>query len=48
MIAQISIIPLGQGVSLSEYVAKAIDIIDRSGLKYKVSDFGTIIEGEWV
>ena len=45
MIAEISIIPIGKGVSLSKYVARAVKIIARSGLKYQVTSMGTIIEG---
>ncbi len=47
MIVQFSIIPLGVGVSLSEYVAKVIEIVDASGLPYKFHAMGTIVEGDW-
>jgi len=47
MIAQFSIIPLGVGVSVSEYVAKVIKIVDESGLPYKLHAMGTIVEGQW-
>lgn len=47
MIAEISVVPIGQGVSLSKYIAKAVDIIEKSGLEYKITDMGTIISGEW-
>lgn len=47
MIVQFSIVPLGVGVSVSEYVAKVIKIIDESGLPYKLHAMGTIIEGDW-
>ena len=39
--------PFDKGESLSEYVARSIDIIDRSGLPYQLTPMGTIIEGEW-
>lgn len=39
--------PLGKGESVSQYVARSIDIIDRSGLPYRLTPMGTIIEGEW-
>lgn len=38
--------PLGKGESVSEYVARVVDIIDRSGLSYVLTPMGTIIEGE--
>ena len=39
--------PLGQGESVSPYVARTLDIIDRSGLAYQLTPMGTILEGEW-
>lgn len=39
--------PLAKGESVSAYVARSIDIIDRSGLPYQLTAMGTIIEGEW-
>jgi uncharacterized protein (TIGR00106 family) len=38
--------PLDKGSSVSEYVARSLDIIDRSGLPYQLHAMGTIIEGE--
>ena len=43
--AEISIVPIGKGVSLSKYVAQAVKIVDKSGLKYQVTPMGTVIEG---
>ena len=39
--------PLDKGVSLSAYVARSLDIIDKSGLPYRLNPMGTVIEGEW-
>ncbi len=47
MIVEFSIIPIGKGNSLAELVAKVIDIVDKSGLPYKLTAMGTIVEGEW-
>lgn len=47
MIAEFSIVPLGVGVSVSQYVAKVIKLVDESGLPYRVHAMGTIVEGEW-
>lgn len=47
MIVQFSIVPLGVGVSVSDYIAKVIKIVDESGLPYKFHAMGTIVEGEW-
>ncbi|HHT9137024.1 MAG TPA: thiamine-binding protein [Candidatus Wunengus sp. YC60] len=32
MIAEISVIPIGEGIDLASYVAKVVKIIDESGL----------------
>ena len=39
--------PMNKGESVSAYVARSIDIIDRSGLPYQLTAMGTIVEGEW-
>jgi uncharacterized protein (TIGR00106 family) len=41
-----SIVPLGRGESVSQEVARCIDIVDRSGLDYQLNAMGTIVEGE--
>ena len=47
MLAQVSIFPLDKGDSVSKFVAEAVDEIDKSGLDYRVTAMGTVIEGEW-
>lgn len=47
MLAEFSTFPVGEGVSLSRYVAEILDIIDRSGLEYKLNPMGTVVEGEY-
>jgi uncharacterized protein (TIGR00106 family) len=47
MLANVSIFPLGKGESVGKYVAEALDEIDKSGLDYRLTAMGTIIEGEW-
>jgi uncharacterized protein (TIGR00106 family) len=47
MIVEFSILPVGVGTSVSEHVAKALDIVDNSGLKYQFTPMGTILEGEY-
>ncbi len=47
MLAIISIFPLGKGDSLTPYVAEALKEIDKSGLDYRLTAMGTILEGEW-
>lgn len=47
LLLELSISPLDQGEHLSECVAEAVDVIDRSGLPYQLTAMGTLIEGEW-
>ncbi|MAT72299.1 MAG: hypothetical protein CMJ58_22575 [Planctomycetaceae bacterium] len=46
VLLEMSIVPLGQGESVSQYVAQCVDLIDRSGLAYELHAMGTIVEGE--
>ena len=39
--------PMDKGVSVSKWVARSLEIIDRSGLDYRLGPMGTCIEGEW-
>lgn len=47
MLAEFSVVPVGKEASISPYVAKALDIVDKSGLSYKVNPMGTVVEGDW-
>jgi len=47
VLAEFAIFPMDKGVSLSPYVARVLDIIDQSGLAYKLTPMATIMEGEW-
>jgi uncharacterized protein (TIGR00106 family) len=47
MIAEFSVLPVGVGASVSKHVAKALDIVDGSGLKYQFTPMGTILEGDY-
>jgi uncharacterized protein (TIGR00106 family) len=46
VLLEMSITPLGEGESVSQYVAECVDLIDRSGLDYELHSMGTIVEGE--
>lgn len=39
--------PGGKGESLSPYVARILDVIDKSGVPYQLTPMGTILEGEF-
>jgi uncharacterized protein (TIGR00106 family) len=47
ILVEFSIYPLDKGESVGRYVARAVDIVDRSGLPYRLHAMGTVIEGEW-
>lgn len=47
IIANISVFPIGKGSSMSESVSAAVEEADRSGLDYRLTAMGTIVEGEW-
>jgi uncharacterized protein (TIGR00106 family) len=46
-IVEFSIFPLDKGESLSPYVARAVKLIQDSGLPYELNPMGTCVEGEW-
>ena len=47
MLLELSIVPLGRGRSISADVADVVKVIDASGLDYRLTAAGTIIEGTW-
>jgi len=46
VIAEIKVIPVGVGTSLSRHIGKACEIIKESGLKYQLTPTATVIEGD--
>ncbi len=47
VILDLCIVPLGVGVSVSEYVAACQKVLDAAGLKTHLHAYGTNIEGNW-
>ena len=47
VLLEFSMSPLGTGESVGQYVARSLDIIDRSGLDYRLHAMGTVLEGDW-
>lgn len=47
ILIEFSMSPLDKGESVGEYVSRSIDIVDKSGLPYRLNPMGTILEGEW-
>jgi uncharacterized protein (TIGR00106 family) len=46
VVLDFTIFPLDKGESVSPYVARCLDIIDRSGLDYRCHAMGTTLEGD--
>ena len=44
---EFSMSPIGKSESLSPYVSRILDVVDKSGIRYKLTPMGTILEGEW-
>jgi len=47
VIVDFTVVPVGVGVSLSEYIATCERILQESGLTYELHANGTNVEGEW-
>jgi uncharacterized protein (TIGR00106 family) len=46
VLLEFSISPLDKGQSVSAYVARSLEIVEASGLDYRLHAMGTIVEGE--
>ncbi len=46
-VAQFSIFPIGEGVSVADHVAKALAVVRASGLPHVLGPMGTSLEGEY-
>ena len=47
VIADVCIVPLGVGVSVSRYVVECERIFEKAGLNPRLHAYGTNIEGDW-
>lgn len=47
MLLEFSMFPIGKEESVGAEVARSLDIIDRSGVPYRLNPMGTVLEGEW-
>ena len=47
VIADLCVVPLGVGVSVSQYIAACERVLRDAGLKIQLHAYGTNIEGEW-
>ncbi len=47
VIMDLCIIPMGVGVSVSDYVVECQKILQKAGLKTQLHAYGTNVEGDW-
>lgn len=47
VMVDLCVVPIGVGVSVSEYVAECERVIAAAGLEHRLHPYGTVIEGEW-
>ena len=47
VIIDLCVVPMGVGVSVSEYVVACHKVLNDAGLKTELHAYGTNIEGEW-
>ena len=47
VIADVSLVPLGVGISLSKYITACERVFREAGLKINLHAYGTNLEGEW-
>ena len=47
VLLDLCVVPIGVGVSLSEYIATCQRVLKEAGLKHEMHMYGTNIEGEW-
>jgi len=47
VIADLCVVPVGVGVSVSEYVTACERVLAEAGLEHRLHAYGTNIEGEW-
>ena len=47
VLLEFSMSPFDKGESLSPYVSRILNVVDKSGVRYKLTPMGTILEGEW-
>ena len=47
VLLEFSMSPLGKSESVGKYVSCSLEIIDQSGVEYRLNPMGTVLEGEW-
>ncbi len=47
VLLEFSMSPLGKGESVGKYVSRSLQVIEKSGVDYRLNPMGTVLEGEW-
>ena len=47
VMVEFSVVPIGKGTSLSPIIARVLKIVAESGVSYKATPMGTVLEGDW-
>ena len=47
VMVDLCVVPIGVGVSVSQYIAECERIIEAAGLSAQLHPYGTVIEGDW-
>ena len=47
VMVDLCVVPIGVGVSVSEYIAECERLIERAGLESELHPYGTVIQGDW-
>ena len=47
VVADLSVVPIGVGVSLSKYIVECERVLKDAGVETRLHAYGTNIEGEW-
>lgn len=47
VLLDLCVVPMGVGVSVSEYIVACQHVLKETGLKHEMHMYGTNIEGEW-
>ena len=47
VLLEFSMSPLGKGESVGKFVSRSLEIVDKSGVDYRLNPMGTVLEGEW-
>ena len=47
LLLEFSMSPMDKGESVGQYVCRSLNLIDQSGIDYRLNPMGTVLEGEW-